>query len=247
MPYCPDCGVEIGNAPVCPLCGARNPRSQAAAESNCPDVNESNHPSQRQGFLGKAAEAESLTVFEKRKIAWEVLSVAFSIAIVALSLINILVAGKLSWSLYPVSAFFFVWVLATAILIMGETSRLRYVLAILDVPIFLLALGLFTGDLSWAWRLAVPISLFSEIVIAGVALSVKSAKRQGLNILAYILVGAALICLGVETFVDLFAFGKISLGWSAITAIALIPIACFLIYLHYRVAKTTNLHRLFKL
>jgi len=247
MPYCPDCGVEIGNAPACPLCGARNPRSTAAAEPDCPDTNEGDHPSRRQGFLGEVTEAESLTVFEKRKIAWEVLSVAFSIAIVALSLINILVAGKLSWSLYPVSAFFFVWVVATAFLVMGETSRLRYVLAILDMPIFLLALGLFTGDMSWAWRLAVPIAIFAEIVIAGVALSVRNAKRKGLNILAFILVGAALICLGVETFIDLFAFGKISLGWSAITAIALIPIAGFLIYLHYRVAKTTNLHRLFKL
>lgn len=247
MPYCPDCGVEIGNAPVCPLCGAQNPRSASAAKPDCPDLSQGGHPSRRQGFLGEVAEAESLTIIEKRKIAWEVLSVAFAIAILALSLINILVAGKLSWSLYPVSAFFFVWVVATAYLVMKESSRLRYVLAILDMPVFLLALGLFTGDMSWAWRLAVPIALFAEIVVAGVALSVRNAKRKGLNILAFILVGAALICLGVEIFVDLFAFGKINLGWSAITAIALIPIAGFLIYLHYRVAKTTNLHRLFKL
>lgn len=247
MSYCPDCGVEIGNAPICPLCGARNPRSSAAAEPNCADVNEGEPSSLQRGFFGVVGEAETLTASDKRKIAWEVLSVASAIAIIVLSLINVLVAGKLSWSLFPVSAFLFIWILATALLVMGESSPLRYILAALDLPIFLLALGLFTGDLSWAWRLAVPIALFTEIVIAGVALSVKSVKRQGLNILAFILVGAALVCLGVEIFIDLFAYGKISLGWSAITAIALIPIAAFLIYLHYRVAKSTNLHRLFKL
>lgn len=247
MPYCPDCGVEIGNALVCPLCGAKNPRLSLPPKPDCEDMKGSDRPPRKPGFLGDDREAEALTVSEKRKIAWEVLSVAFAIAIIALSLINLLIAAKLSWSLYPVSAFFFMWILATAFLLMGEDSRLRYLLAVLDVPVFLLALGVFTGDLSWAWRLAVPIALFAVIVIAAVVLSVRSAKRKGLNIFAFILVGVALICLGVEIFVDLFAHGKISLEWSAITAIALIPIAVFLMYLHYRVAKSTNLHRLFKL
>ena len=245
MPYCPDCGVEIGNAAKCPLCGARNPKGLTETS---PDLHDSQEADPRHAsFFGGAGSAEILTPPEKRKIAWEVLSVASCIAIISLSLINFLVAGRLSWSLYPVSAFVFVWIFATAFLVMEAKSRLRYVLAALDPPAFLLALGLFTGDITWAWKLAVPIAVFSELVAAGVLLMIRNAKRKGLNILAYLLVGVASICLGVEIYVDLFAYGKIAMSWSVITAIALIPMATFLIYLHYRVAKSTNLHRLFKL
>lgn len=245
MPYCPDCGVEIGKAPACPLCGAKNPKAEQPAETGLKEIDVSGSPSS--GFFGNVEGVASLTTLDKRKIAWEVLSVAFSIAIVSLSLINFLVVGRLSWSLYPVSAFIFIWIFATAFLVMGAKSRLRYILAALDPPVFLLALGLFTGDLSWAWKLAVPIAVFSELVAAGVALQSKNAKRKGLNILAYLLVGVAINCLGIEIYVDLFFSGKIRMSWSIITAIALIPMAGFLIYLHYRVAKSTNLQRLFKL
>ncbi|HCO49597.1 MAG TPA: hypothetical protein DIT55_09330, partial [Spirochaetaceae bacterium] len=107
--------------------------------------------------------------------------------------------------------------------------------------------GLLTGDTSWAWRLALPIAIFSELVFAALLLQIRNAKRKGLNILAYILVGVALDCLGIEIFIDLYVSGAIRMSWSAITALALVPIAGFLIYFHYRVATTTNLRRLFKL
>jgi len=249
MAYCPDCGVEIGDAPVCPLCGARNPHTapRGAANECVPCEDDSNAASRFSSFLGEAEDAKALTVREKRKIAWEVVTVALSIATIGLFLINLLVSARLSWSLYPVSAFLFIAIMATAFLVMDETRPWRYLVACLDLPLFLLALGLFTGDFGWAWRLAVPLAVFSELVVAAVALMTANAKRKGLNIFAYALVGAAVECLGIEIFVDLFVSGSVWLIWSAITAVSLVPIAAFLLYLHYRVAKSTNLHRLFKL
>lgn len=248
MAYCPDCGVEIGDAPACPLCGARNPRAEsrdAAGEcAPCPDAPASSRFS---SFLGGNEEAKALTRREKRKIAWEVITVALSIATIGLFLINFLVSAKLSWSLYPVSAFAFIAIMATAFLIMDESRAWRYVVACLDPPVFLLALAFFTGDTGWAWRFAVPLAIFTELVTASVALMTLNAKRKGLNILAYTLIGAAVECLGIETFADLFVSGRVRLVWSTITAVSLIPIAVFLLYLHYRVAKSTNLRRLFKL
>lgn len=243
MPYCPDCGVEIGNAALCPLCGARNPKVEARPEPACGDKTDA----RRSDFFGEAGVAEALTPKEKRKISWEVVTVAFVIASLVITAINILVVGRLSWSLYPVSSFLFIWTMATAFLVLDGRPRLRYTLAALDAPLFLLALGLFTSDLSWAWKLAVPIALFTELVTFSVVLQIRNAKRKGLNVFAFLLIGAAIGCVGIEIFVDLFVLGKIRMGWSAITAIALIPIAVFFLYLHYRVAKTTNLHRLFKL
>lgn len=249
MAYCPDCGVEIGDAPACPLCGAQNPRaaSRDGAPECAPCEDEAGTSSRFSSFLGESEDIKALTPRDKRKIAWEVISVALGIATIGLILINLLVSARLSWSLYPVSAFIFISIMSTAFLIMDDSRPWRYLVASLDPPLFLLALGLFTGDVSWAWRLAVPLAIFSELVVASIALMTANAKRKGLNIFAYALVGMAIECLGIEIFVDLFVSGKIWLVWSAITAVSLVPIAGFLLYLHYRVAKSTNLHRLFKL
>jgi hypothetical protein len=249
MAYCPDCGVEIGDAPACPLCGARNPRAAArGAAPECVPCEDARPSTSRfSSFLGENADAKLFTRREKRKIAWEVITVALSIATVGLFLINFLVSARLSWSRYPVSAFVFIAIMAAAFLIMDESRPWRYFVACLDLPAFLLALGFFTENVGWAWRLAVPLAIFTELAAAAVALMISNAKRKGLNILAYALIGAAIECLGIEMFIDLFVVGRIWLVWSTITAVSLIPIAVFLLYLHYRVAKSTNLRRLFKL
>ena len=247
MPYCPDCGVEIGGVPSCPLCGARNPRSGAGVEAGCEGSDKENGDTGRRNFLGEAEMLEKFTLKERKTIAWEVISVAFAVAIIALSSINLLMERRLSWALFPVSALVFLWVIATAILVLNNRSPLYWILAVLDLPVFLIVLGILTGDTSWAWRLALPIAIFAELVIAALLLQIRNAKRKGLNILAYILLGVAVDCLGIEIFIDLFVSGAIRLSWSAITALALVSIAGFLIYFHFRVAKTTNLRRLFKL
>jgi len=224
--------VEIGDTPACPLCGAANPRIPKAEKP-------SGSPS--------APDSRPFTPQESRKVAWEVLSVAFAVAVVALVAINLLVSARISWALYPISTFVFIWVVASSFLVVSKAPRLRIALTALALPLYLLALGAFVGDSSWAWELAVPIAAFVELVALGVGLVVTLSRRKGLNLLSIGLVGAALVCLGVEILVDLYSSGSVRLAWSAITALALVPIAGFLLYLHYRVATSTNLRRLFKL
>lgn len=245
MAYCPDCGVDIGAAAVCPLCGAKNPRAAEKPTQGCGESEKDQ--TTPIVFLGSDPSTERFTPEESRKILWEVLSVAFVIAVGSLLGINFLIAGSLSWSLYPVASFVFVWVVATSILVMRRAPKVRILLTGIAAPLYLLALGVFTGDVSWAWRLAVPLSVFVELVGLGVVALIHGSKRKGLNVFSFILVGAALTCLGVEICVDLFVARRVMLTWSVITALALVPIATFLMYLHYRVAKSTNLHRLFKL
>ena len=249
MPYCPDCGVEIGDAPACPLCGGKNPRaaSNGAAQECVPCESAPTASSRLSSFLGTADDVEALTPRDKRKIAWEVITVALSIATVGLFLINLLVSARLSWSFYPVSAFLFIAIMATAFLVMDQDRPWRFLVAFLDPPLFLLTLGIFTGDPGWAWQIAVPLAVFSELVAAAVALMTSKAARKGLNILAYALIGVAVECLGVEIFIDLFVNGEVWLVWSAVTAVSLVPIAAFLLYQHYRVGKSSNQHRQFKL
>lgn len=245
MPYCPNCGVEIGAAPTCPLCGSKNPLVPASLAE--PEPPADGGEKAKMGFLGSDSLLERFTPEESRKIVWEVISVAFAIGVVSLLGINILVSGRLSWALYPIATFVFIWIVATAVLAVRRAPKTRIFLAAVAPPLYLLALGFFTGDPAWAWKLAVPIAVFMELLSLSVTALVALAPRKGLNVIAYVLIGTALACLGIEAFVDLYLRGAISLGWSAIAALALVPVAGFLLYLHYRVAKSTNLHRLFKL
>jgi hypothetical protein len=249
MPYCPACGVEIGNAKACPLCGVKNPAMNPRvfsppleSETACIESEESGG-----NFLGEAAKSVKITPDEGRKIAWEVLTVAFGIAIAILFSINLLANRRLSWSLYPVSSFLFVWVCATALLALPHRKKIGFCLVAIAVPAYLVALGLITRNFSWAWRLALPIAIFTELNAAALALAIGLLKRKGLNVLACVFAGIALECIGLEIFIDLYLFDAIRLGWSTIIAIALGPISGFLLYLHVRVVKTTNLRRLFKL
>ena len=184
---------------------------------------------------------------EKQKAAWEILSVALAITSVTVLLINLLVEKRISWSLYPLASIMFIWAWATAFLVLGRMPRLQVLLIAVAPPAFLLVLGFFIGKDAWAWRLALPICLLAEGIAAIISLLARNTRRKGLNILAVVLAGCALLCLGIELFIDIFVGNPLHLGWSFVTAIALLPIAVFLLYIHHRVAKSTNLRRLFKL
>ncbi len=242
MTFCPECGVEIGDSPVCPLCGAKNPRRKIQ-QAECADKPEQDVPY----FLADAKTKESFTPQEKKTIVWEVLSVAFLVATVALFSIDLLLSRSLTWSLIPIASFIFIWMLSSAILMLDKHRLIRLAILFADAPLFLLALSLITGNAAWALQLAIPLALFLETALAFLYIMIARARRKGLNIIAYALIAIAVICLGIEIFVDLYIHRIIWLGWSAILAIALFPIAAFLMYLHYRVATSTNLHRLFRL
>jgi hypothetical protein len=184
---------------------------------------------------------------EKRIIAWEVLSVAFGITVLVLAAVNLFESRRISWSLYPIASMLFLWIEGTALLALKRHAILRVLLAVIAPPVFLLALGFITGSPRWALGLAVPIAVLAESLAGAAFLAIDKSRQKGLNLIAYVLVAVAALCIGLEICIDLFARGTVVLGWSPICAISLLPIAAFLLYLHYRVVKATNLRRLFHL
>ncbi len=235
MPYCPECGAEIGDADRCPLCGTPNPTLKAAI---APQASEPKHAGEVE---------EKLSGAETRKIAWEVLSVAFLIAVLILGAVNFFVSRRFSWSLYPIVSILLLWVEASAILVLRRHVALSVTLGALSPPLFLIGLGYVSGDPRWALGLAVPIAVLAEALAGAVHLAIRATKQKGLNLISYVLIGSAALCIGLEIFIDLFAMGHVALVWSPICAIALLPIAVFLFYLHFRIMKSANLRRLFNL
>ncbi|MEN6499834.1 MAG: DUF6320 domain-containing protein [Rectinema sp.] len=246
MPYCPDCGVEIGDAPRCPLCGAPNPRAGTASDTQKSCVDAELGKSSELHFMPEVAEKEFSNT-EKRTIAWEVLSVAFGIAMLVLAAVNLFESRRLSWSLYPIASMLLLWVEGTALLVLKRNPILRALLALIAPLAFLVGLGFITQSPRWALGLAVPIAVLTESLAGAVFLAISKSKQKGLNVIAYVLVAIAALCIGLEICIDLFSRGAVVFDWAPICTISLLPIAAFLLYLHYRVVKTTNLRRLFHL
>jgi hypothetical protein len=233
MPICPNCGVELAaEAESCPLCGVslgsgqphRTPESYLDPEN-----------------------AEKLTKEERRTIGWEVVSVSAVIAAVVVSAVNLLDRRSLTWALYPLASLALVWLLLTIPLKLRRMPVLAGIVAATAVPLFLVALNLIEGKLSWAFPIAVPIALIVEVSAGAAGFAARKAKRKGPNVLAFGLLAASATCIGIEATLSLQLFGRVSLAWSAIVASALVPVSGFLLYLHHRVTKRANLRKLFRL
>lgn len=233
MPRCPKCDVDLApDAAWCPLCGTTLDPSREAGKD---------------GFHDAAAEAR-LTEGERRKVAAELLTASILIPAVAVSAVNILVSGRISWGLYPLLSLALVWVLLGSILGLFGRRVLALLPAALALPLFLLGLDLADGlPLSWSLSIGLPIALLCEAVAGLVFLVAGKSRRRGANVPAFVTLGLILACLGIEATIDLATAGRLSLEWSAIVAFALAPIAAFLFYLHLRLTRTSSLRKLFRL
>lgn len=236
MSYCPDCGVELApDAVSCPLCG--RPVDRKAGHGTHFDMVDLLDPEDH----------DRLNSSERHIVAMEVRTVSAAIAAAAVSAINLVVAGRLSWALYPLASILFLWVSSSAILLLGKRPVLAGLVVALALPAFLLALDAVDGRLDWSLHLAMPIAAVSELAVGAVALGSWRAARKGINLIAFALLGVVAICSGVEGSLNFALSGHLGLRWSAIVAFSLIPVAAFLLYLHYRLGKRTSLRKLFRL
>lgn len=180
-------------------------------------------------------------------MAAETAGVSFAIAAASVLIIDLVSDGRISWSLYPLSSLLFAWFMIGPPLLWHRKPALFLTVQCLSVFAFLFALDLIDGTMGWSYRLGAPITAAAELMAAGAALMSLKARRRGINVLAFALMAMAGFCLALEGFVSLYAGGVFRLTWSSITASAVVPVAAFLLYVHYRLTKDATLKKLFHL
>jgi hypothetical protein len=245
MPYCPNCGVELAaDARRCPLCGAAAVDDLASATRNGLAQTSIEKRGDR---IFDPDNSEKLTPKERITIRWEVLSVSTLIAAIAVSCVNLLVSGDLTWALYPLFSLALLWLLYTALVKLSKPPALGGLVAGLAILLFILALDIVDGSPTWAPKIGMPIALIAEVAFALAWIVGSHAKTKGVNLIAFALLAATVTCLGIEGTLSLNFKGIIRIVWSGVVASALVPVAVFLFYLHHRVSKVSNLRRLFRL
>lgn len=244
MAICSKCGVDIEQARFCPLC------KTIVSEPEPPVAQAQPAPAAEEALPSSEFSMAGLTEQEfhgRQVVAAEVISVSMVMVAISVTVINFLLNRHLSWSLYILLSLGFAWIMV-CIPIMFVKKPAIVLPVVISAPFaFLLLLDALSPPLAWALPLALPITAAVEVSIGAAVMATRLSKRHGLNVVAFGLLAATLICLVTDLVVGLYLAGTARLLWSAIVAFTTVPVAGFLIYFHHRIAKKTTLRKLFHL
>jgi hypothetical protein len=255
MNYCPHCGVILAeDAAACPLCGAaavqERPATADAGAQAYPPVKElpEQHPQGKPGGkTDKPVSLKDLSSFDRRRIALELLSLTFGIALVVTILANLFLNKTLSWSRYAAVVIIGAWLASAMPLILVRRPWLLFAVLAPSLVVLVFAMDAFNGRLEWFLGYGLPITLLLAGTLAGMGAILAGIHRRGLNTLSIILCAIAIFCAGLEVIIDLNRYGHLSFDWSVVVAFALVPTAVILFYLHHRIVNKASLKKLFRL
>jgi hypothetical protein len=231
MALCFKCGVDIGEAKACPLCGI--PVDTMTVEP--------------MDILGQGEDAPSTLDRRRRTLALELLSVSLGIAAISVLGIDWFGNHRLDWSLYPLVSFVFAFIFIAAPLGTPRKPLVFLTIQWIGTMIFLAVLDSIDGIMDWSLRLGIPITLTIGLSCGLVAWAATASKRRGFNIIAYALLGVVAISISVDVLIGAWIDAGKTPGWSAIVGFSLVPVACFLLYAHFRLTKNASLRKLLHL
>lgn len=248
MKYCPRCGVQLSpTKEICPLCGStavdEKPVSAEAGGTQYP-IQEAITPE----TTDKTAEGfEQLSYTDRRRIAVELVSVAAGFALVVSVLADFFVERTIGWARYSSVGIVMAWTLVALPLLLWKRPWILLTILLPALSALVFLLDAFSGSVTWFFTLGWPLLLLASACAAVSVFFIRSRKRRGLNVIGVVLAAVAAFCVGLELVLDLHLHNVISLQWSMIVALALVPTSGFLFYLHYRVVHKASLRKLFRL
>jgi hypothetical protein len=111
--------------------------------------------------------------------------------------------------------------------------------------ICILILDALIGSFNWALNLGIPLLLASNIVIATLLTAIQMSKHQGINLIAYSFIAAALLSISIEGILSFYKTNLFHLWWSLIVAACIFPVVIVLLFVHFRLQKGRSLHKTF--
>lgn len=243
MPFCPRCKVSLGSdATWCPLCGEKS------QDSLDPISEKQEHaPVAFAHEVRNAEDKEKLTPVEYRLMIFELLCVTFGIIFIVTLSSDIFFHRKITWSRFTSLSLVMLWLTTALPLVLWHYPWVLFSIFAPSAILCVFLWSVFSGDLSWFLPLGLPLILLLEALLAGAAPLIVAQKDRGLNTVAVLLIALSILCTGIDIFVRLFLYSSLSLSWSVVVLLSVIPIAGFFFYLHYRIMNRTSLRKLFRL
>jgi len=239
MKRCPNCGVESEeNANFCSLCG--EPLFENTA-SNAAFI-KSGKLRREEKLL---TDYQQLTGFQKRKIFWQISGLILISGIIITLFIDFIGNRNITWSKFPAAIGLVLFINFTLNTFLRKKITLMVVLSFLSVTGLFFLFDVFAGDTGWEIKLGIPILLAAYLTVFVLIFLVRKAKQKGMNIIAYSMVAAGLLCFYTEGMISVFFRNFVYFGWSLVVMVSVALIAMLLLFIHYRLKKATDLKRFF--
>ncbi|MBA4054756.1 MAG: hypothetical protein C0490_08600 [Marivirga sp.] len=231
--FCKRCGVELENEmTICPLCGTsvNGEKSTTQPATNVTST----------AFAIRGEEKHLL-----QRILWQITSILLFSGITATLIIDITIHKTVTWAIYPVTICTIVFLYASFFALWHRRLLFKILGGWIVSSIFLLVLQYFIKEVSWIRNVALPMLCAVNVVSIGVTAAVLYTRKKGLNVLAYIFVGVAILCLSIEGILSYHAAKKVYLQWSIIVAACLLPVTAALFFMYLRTRKNPDLQKIF--
>jgi peptidoglycan/LPS O-acetylase OafA/YrhL len=227
MTYCSRCGVEVEErAEACPLCEAPIQRLDEPREepARYPDV---------------------VTTPDRqvRYLVWILSTAALSSLTLLLVSLDVVLNGRVTWSLYPIIGAGVIWLLITLVVTLARRPIFVIVAQAVATGGFLFLVDISDGRLQWFAPLALPI----VAVVTGASILVwlvaRLSRRAPALIAAAVLFGCAAGSVAVDLLVSAY-LGAPGMSWSFVVLGAAVPLIVFLLYFHVRLGRRIHLGRI---
>lgn len=203
MSYCVNCGVELeASRTSCPLCNTPvlNPKQLTLTQSVPP-------------FPKEKGQVEVV----KRKDLSVLLSVVLLSTAITCGLLNLLVYNSTLWSLTIIGACILIWVFMIPLVI--YTKLPIYFSILFDgivLTVYLYMITWITPDNSWFFHIAMPIVALITLLVEIMTFCLHRFRISFLLTATISFIELAVLCVGIELFINLHLFAAAYLTWSAI-------------------------------
>ncbi len=235
MNTCNNCRVELEEGiTVCPLCGIK---------SNIPGKNRDNN--KRNEFEISTFDFSELSENQKGKLFW-VISILILCSIVIVPFIVDLVLNKqITWSKYSIISGLYVFVNITLFSFLYNKIFILLSGSFVSTSLLLLTFDIMNHNIGWGFKLGFPIILLIYFIVFVLIISIKKAKQKGINLVAYFLIAAGVMCICIESIISLHIFETFRLTWSPICLLSVLPVSALFFFIHYKLKRITDLKRFF--
>lgn len=230
--YCKNCGIELEDAMLtCPLCGE-------AVGDNTPAKPTPGYG--KQVFAGYTKMSKP-----QKKLTWEIVSLILLSAAIATFVVDFILNRRITWSEYPVAICLAIFCYISLFAFWDRSVIIEMGGGLLLSSFCLLILDLLTNGIQWSVKLGMPLLLAANLVIAALITMIRKSKYKGINLVAYIFLGAILLCIFTEGAISFFKTGLFRVQWSVIVAACAIPVIIVLLFVHFRLKKGRSLKKTF--